>query len=124
MTSSDVTAPDFIVLCTVPVVLRNGIRSLKVNALLEDARTKTYVNADVAAELGLKGKNVNGKKGNVLTGQVETFETRPVDIELESLAGDVRLTYSKVTGTMSVFDSSNYAQRWPHLRHIKFPEMQ
>ena len=96
MTSSDVTAPDLIVLCTVPVVLRNGIRSLKVNALLEDTSTKTYVNADVVAELVLK-KKVNGKKVNVLTGQVETFKTRPVDTELVSLAGDVRLTYSKVT---------------------------
>ena len=125
MTACDVTTPDFIVLRTVPVILRNGNRSLKVNALLDDASTKTYVNADVAAELGLKGKTERVTV-NVLNGQVETFETRPVDMEIESLAGDVRLrvtayTANKVTGTMSVFDWSNYAQRWPHLRHINFP---
>ena len=41
--------PDFVALRTVPVVLRNGTRTLKVNALLDDASTKTYLNADVAA---------------------------------------------------------------------------
>ena len=33
---------------TIPVYIRN-------NALLDDASTKTYINADVAAELGLQG---------------------------------------------------------------------
>ena len=42
---------DFIGLRTVPVVLQNGNRSLTIHALLDDASTKTYVNADVAAEL-------------------------------------------------------------------------
>ena len=125
MTACDVTTPNFIVLCTVPVILRSGNRSLKVNALLDEASTKTYVNADVAAELDLKGKTEQVTV-NVLNGQVKTFETRPVDMEIESLAGDVRLrvtayTANKVTGTMSVFDWSNYDQRWPHQRHIYLP---
>ena len=44
-----------IALRTVPVYLKSGNRKLKVNALLDDTSTKTYVNADVAAELGLQG---------------------------------------------------------------------
>ena len=48
--------PGFVALRTVPVVLRNGTRTLKVNALLDDSSTKTYLNADVAAELGLQGQ--------------------------------------------------------------------
>ena len=36
---------------TVPVIVKNGSRKLKVNALLDEASTKTYINADVAAEL-------------------------------------------------------------------------
>eukprot|EP00795_Rhopilema_esculentum_P003688 gene3688-14951_t len=40
---------------TIPVVLKNGCRRLKLNALLDDASTQTYVNEDVAAELGLNG---------------------------------------------------------------------
>ena len=38
---------------TVPVILKNGNRAIKVNALLDEASTKTYINADVASELGL-----------------------------------------------------------------------
>ena len=44
-----------VALRTVSVYLKNGDRKLKINALLDDASTKTYVNADVAAELGLQG---------------------------------------------------------------------
>ena len=42
-----------VALRTVSVYLKNGDRKLKINALLDDASTKTYINADVAAELGL-----------------------------------------------------------------------
>ena len=49
------TKPDFFVLRTVPVIVKNGNRSMKLNALLDDASTKTYINADIAAELGLSG---------------------------------------------------------------------
>ena len=39
-------------LTTLPVILKNGRRQFKVNALLGDANTQTYVNENVAAELG------------------------------------------------------------------------
>ena len=127
MTANIVTTTYFIAFRTVPVILKNGDRPMKVNALLDDASTKTYVNADVAAELGLQDKTEKVTV-NVLNGQVETFETRPVDIELESVAGDVKLgvtacTATRVTGTMSAFDWSQYTQRWSHLRHINFPRI-
>ena len=40
---------------TIPVILTNCFRKLKVSTLLQNASTQTYVNADVAAELGLTG---------------------------------------------------------------------
>ena len=55
MTSRDNSTADYIALRTVPVILTNGSRSVKVNALLDDASTKTYINSDVAAELGVQG---------------------------------------------------------------------
>ena len=61
-----------IALRTIPVYLKNGSRRLKVNALLDDASTKTYLNADVAAELGLKG-HPQKVSVSVLNGQVESF---------------------------------------------------
>ena len=58
VTQSNIRA-NFIGLRTVPVILKNGERSLKINALLDDASTKSYFNADVAAELGLQGRTKN-----------------------------------------------------------------
>ena len=81
---------------TVPVVLINRNRRLKVNALLDDASTKTYINADVAAELGLHGC-VQKTNVNILNGQVETFLTMPVEFNLESLDGKVNTTISAFT---------------------------
>ena len=57
----------------IPVFLRHGVKRVKVNALLDDASTKTYINLVVTAELGLQGclQQVNV---SVLNGYVETFE--------------------------------------------------
>lgn len=60
--------PDFIALRTVPIKLKNGNRSLRVNALLDDASTKTYVNSDIAAALGFYGKKEKISI-NILNGQ-------------------------------------------------------
>ena len=96
-----------IALRTVPVV----------NALLDDASTKTYVNADVAAELGLQG-HLQRVNISVLNGAVETFETTPIDCFVESLDGKsykiTAFTTTRVTGNMNVIDWNMYAREWPH----------
>ena len=127
MMANNPTTTDFIELRTNPIILKNDNRSIKVNALLDDASTKTNINADVTAELGLHGKTER-ITAKVLNGQVETFKTRPVYVQLESLIGDVKLqatayTATRVTGTMSAFDWTNYTQRWAHLQHINFPRV-
>lgn len=53
--------PEFIALYTVSVMVKNGKKTLKVKDLLDDASTKTYINTDVAAELGLSGKTASGQ---------------------------------------------------------------
>ena len=116
---------DYIALRTVPIILKNGGRSLQVNAILDEASTKSYVNSDVAAELGLEGKTEKVNV-NVLNGQIETFETKPVNFELQSVDGKVSLnvnayTANRVTGDMNVIDWNEYRMKWPHLRSIKFP---
>lgn len=53
-TTTTVSAPAdrviIVALRTVPVILKYGNRRIKVNALLDEASTKTYIYADVAAE--------------------------------------------------------------------------
>ena len=87
-TTAEGTQTGFFALRTVPVILTNGNRAIKMNALLDEASTESYINADVASELGLQGIS-RQVTVNVLNGQTETFETMPVDVELESLDGKV-----------------------------------
>ena len=70
MTTRGKATADFVALRTVSVVVKNGKRSLNVNALLDDASTKTYIIHDVAAKLGLEGEKETVKV-NVLDGNVE-----------------------------------------------------
>ena len=123
--TSQSAQPRFVALRIVPVFLKNGNRRIKVNALLDEASTKTYLNADVAAELGLQG-HPQSVTVNVLNGQTETFETTPVEVELESLDGNVKTTISaftaeRVTGNMKVIDWGKYAAKCTHLKEIQFP---
>ena len=117
--------PDFIALRTVPVMVKSGDKSIKVNALLDDGSTKTYINSDVAAELGLHGKT-ECVTVNVLNGQIKTFNTRPIEVLLESLCGNVRtnvtaFTADQVTGDMEAVNWNKYKRNWPHLKNIDFP---
>ena len=81
--------------------------------------------ADVAAELGLQGRTERVTV-NVLNGQSETFETKPVNVELRSITGSVGImvkayTVDRVTGNMHVVAWNKCKQQWPHLRSINFP---
>ncbi len=116
---------EFLAMRTVPVTLVNGNRRIKVNALLDDASRKTYINADVAAELGLQG-SFQKTNVNVLNCQVETFLTMPVEFKLESLDGKVNTkiaayTTEKVTSDMKVVNWNKHATKWKHLENIQFP---
>ena len=116
-----------IALRTIPVYLKNGIKKIKVNALLDDASTKTYINSDVAAELGLQGqlKRVNI---SVLNGHIETFETTPVECTIESLDGksQIRITAfstERVIGDVKAIDWSMCAREWSHLQNLEFHKL-
>ena len=108
-----------------PVILKNGEWSLKINALLDDASTKSYVNTDVTAELSLQGRTEK-MTVNLLNGQVETFETKPINIEFMSITGNVSTmvsvcTVDRVTGNMPVVEWNRFKQQWSPLRNFDFP---
>ena len=109
---------------TVPVVLKNREKSVVVNALLDDGSTQTYLNSNVAAELGLEGK-ICDTQVNVLNGCVESFQTMPVSVTLMSLSGQVNMkvdvfTATRVTGNMKSVNWAKNKQGWKHLKMIKF----
>ena len=122
---SAISHPKFIALRTVPVVLRNGKKKMVVNAVLDGASTKTYVNSDVAAELGLNGKSQKVKV-NVLNGHVKTLDTTPIEVILQSTNGKVNMrtsafTTERVTGNIGIIEWKDHAKTWSHLKGIKFP---
>lgn len=96
---------EIVTLRTVPVILKSGNRSLKVNALLDDGSTRTYVNANVAAELGIQGEL--RMTVNVLNNNAETFDTMSVQLGIKSTDGRLKKTtetqtVKNVTGSLKV----------------------
>ena len=98
---------------------------MKVNALLDDGSSKTYLNSDIAAELELEGSS-HELTVNVLNDNQEKFETTVVEFTISSLKGRVSklasaYTTEKVTGNMEVVDWRRYQSKWKHLQGIGFP---
>ena len=117
----------FIALCTVPVVLKNGDKSVCVNALSDDGSTKTYLNSYVAAEIGLVGESEHITV-SVLNGQYEVFDTMPVEVILQSVDGAVSqrivaFTTDRVTGNLKAIDWRKHNSQWPRLHGIEFPKL-
>ena len=78
----------FVALRTVPVYLTSGKRKVKVNALLDDGSSKTYLSSDIAAELELEG-SPHELTVNVLNDNQEKFETTVIKFTISSLNGTV-----------------------------------
>ena len=112
---------------TVPVYLTGEKRKVKVNALLYDGSSKTYLNSDIAAELELEG-SPHELTVNVLNDNQEKFEPTVVEFTISSLNGRVSklssaYTTEKVTGNMEVVNWRRYQSKWKHLQGIEFPQV-
>lgn len=99
---------EFVALRTVPVYLTSGKRRLKVNALLDDASSRKYLNCDIATELGLEGRS-HELTVNVLNDNQERLDTTVVEFMISSCGGKVSKlasahTAERVTGNKQVVD--------------------
>ena len=124
-TKTLVTAP-LSALRTVPVYVTNAAGCVKVNALLDESSSKSYLNSDVAAELRLEG-SPHELIVNVLNGHHTALDTSLVEFVINSLNGSTSETISaytteRVTGNMQVVDWDLYKSKWTHLQLIDFPE--
>ena len=71
---------------TIPVWVKAQGKKVKVNAILHDASNETFLNEEVAGALGLK-ESYQTVKVHVLNNSVETFQTMPLKVEIESVNG-------------------------------------
>ena len=97
------------------------------NTLLDDGSSRTYLNSDIAAELGLEGRP-HEPTVNVLNDNQERLATSVVEFMISSLDEKVSklasvYTAERVTGSMQVVDWSKHKHKWQHLKGIKFPQV-
>ena len=92
MTSKPPEQAHFVALRTAPVVVKNGGRRL------DDASTKTYINGDVADELGVEG-TMQKITVNVLNGGEDSFQTMPVEFDLQGVDGGTNVRILAYTAT-------------------------
>ena len=71
---------------TVPVWMKANGRKVKINAILDEASNETFLNEEVAGVLGLQ-EPFQKVQVHVLNGTVETFQSMPLKIEIESVDG-------------------------------------
>ena len=57
----------------------------------DNASSKTYINSDVAAELGLQGED-RRVTINVLNGHNDSFETKIFELKLQSVDGKINVS--------------------------------
>lgn len=118
-TTMKLTVPlEFVALRTVPVYLASGGRQVKVNALLDEGSSRSYLNSDVAAELGLDGRP-HELTVKVLNDNQEKLNFSIVEFMINSLDGRVHkqasaYTTERVTGNMQVLNWNLYKSKWKH----------
>ena len=108
---------------TVPIIVENGSKSLVINASLDDGSTQTYLNADIAAKLGLHGE-IRKSQVNVRNGTVATFQEAPVEFTLRSMNRQVNAVIevfiiSDVTGDLKTVNWKAINRNWDHFRGKK-----
>ena len=93
-----------------------------VNALLDDGSTKSYVNSDVAFQLGTQG-TVQKIQVEVLNGELEALDVMPVELMVESLDGKVKqgisaFTVKQVRSGMKLINWNKHKDKWSHTKGI------
>ena len=104
----------------------NG-RKVKINAILDDASNETFLNEAVAGILGLQ-EPFEKFQVYVLNNTVETFQSMPIKIEIETVHGKFSKEIStktcpqKVTGNYNVVKWNDHQNKWLHLTQCNFPK--
>ena len=116
---------NFVALRTLPVIIKHGESEMIVNALLDDASTKSFVNTSVVNALEIEHKSRSDITVNVLNGNTKSFETSLVQLIL-SLNRQKRATLSaytteNVTADLEAVDWEKYKSKFNHLRNKTIP---
>ena len=112
---------------TVPVWMKANGRKVKINAILDDASNGTFLNEAVAVILGLQ-EPLEKVQVYVFSDTVETFQSMPIKIEIESVDGrfskeiSAKTCPQKVTGSYRVVNWNDHQNKWLNLTQCNFPK--
>lgn len=118
----------FIAMRIIPVIISNGQDEYKVNALLDECSTDSYISEHVAAQLDLNGEQTS-RLVTVLGGKPTKVKGKRVSINLlrstdrKHLATIESFTVRQVTGNIDVINWNEHRQDWSHLSDIEFPSL-
>ena len=121
------SSSELVSLRTVPVWIKGNRKKVKVNAVLDYAITGTFLNEEIAIALGLQSA-YERVTVRVLNETVESFDTMPVEIILESVDSQTSMALNvytcprKVTGSYQAVNWNFYKDQWSYFSSIKFPE--
>ncbi|XP_065196475.1 uncharacterized protein LOC135827967 [Sycon ciliatum] len=112
---------------TVPVLLSNNERTIRVNAFLDDGATQTLISASAAGALGLRGETKRITM-STLNGHQETFQSMPVTVTLSDVTKKTSVdicanTVPAVSRSLTPVDWEIVKKSWPHLEKVKFPKL-
>ena len=115
----------WISLRTIPVILEVRGREIKVNALLDDASTVSYVSERVVSELGITGPQIE-LPVKVVGGITQRIPAQDVRMNLKDMEKKLcrrfrALALKTVTGDMRVINWRSAREGWTHLKDVIFP---
>ena len=117
-----------VALRTIPAfVFGKKNKKLKINIMLDDGSTGSYIDEDLAVELGLEGKLLP-LHTEMLGGYKDVSDSIRTEVEIESLDGNFRSRIScwakkNVTGRLQSVNWLREKHKWIHLKDIPFQEI-
>ena len=107
-------------------VKSNG--KVKINAILDDALNETFLNVIWLGCWGCKSQPYEKVKVHVLNDSVETFNSMPITVTIETVDGQfsnemrVRTCPRKTTENYRVKGWSEHQKEWPQFRECSIPK--
>ena len=106
-----------------PAIISDGQKKLKVNVMLDQCSTSSYISEHAAGELELQGQSLNltiaGTGGTAIQKR-----SRRVELSVTSLNGTFTAplqahVLDNIASDTSAFQWSELKEKWPHLRHLR-----
>ena len=110
---------------TIPIIIKYKDREIKVNCLLDDGSTTSFVNKEVVDFLGIPREDSQTMQVGVLNGSSKNFESSSVKFQVKNMNRNKTFsiqanTIDKVTGNLTPVDWTIESKKFSHLSKIPF----